>query len=68
MKIPKMPLSLRMRIAILSGLAKLILRAITPSPMLRPTPAGASARRNRDAGHTYEGEFRRVDSRHNDNW
>ncbi len=68
MKTPKMPLSLRLRIAILNGLAKFVLRAITPSPMLRPAPASTSARRSDDAGHTYEGEFRRVDSRHNDNW
>ncbi len=68
MKTPSLPLSTRIRLAVLRGLAKLLLRAVMPTPAMRPAAAGPAPRAARTDGHTYEGEFRRVDPRHNGNW
>ncbi len=72
MKTPSLPLSTRIRLAVLRGLAKLLLRAVMPTPAMRPAAAGPAPREwrtdSRTDGHTYEGEFRRVDPRHNGNW
>lgn len=69
MNTANLSLTNRIRLAALRGIVKLLARAIAPA--LRPIAAASSTtprtQGTRD-GLTIDGEFRRVETRHNNNW
>ena len=71
MNTAKPSLSVRIRLAMLRGVARLLARAIAPAlnAALRPAPANtADTRRPAREGDVIDGEFRRVDARHKNRW
>ncbi len=69
MNTANLSLTNRIRLAALRGIVKLLARAIAPA--LRPIAAASSTTpRTQGArdGLTIDGEFRRVETRHNNNW
>lgn len=70
MNTANLSLTNRIRLAALRGIVKLLARAIAPA--LSPAAATASGTTQRTQGTrdglTIDGEFRRVETRHNNNW
>ena len=60
----------RLRLAALRGIVKLLARAIAPALSPAAATATRTTRRMHEAhdGLTIDGEFRRVETRHNNNW
>lgn len=71
---PNLSISARIRLAMLKGVFRLLAWAIAPalSAARRPAPASApntaNAHRAADKGDIIDGEYRRIDTRHNDRW